>query len=135
MVKTCPIAKLFFWCETIGMFLRSYKRRKNGKWHEYFSVVENRRVTHGKTVQRTVLYLGEITASQERTWRKTLHVFDQDSGKHQQKCLFADHAVIAEGDVDSIQVKLSQMQLCRPRAFGDCWLACELWQKLGLDVY
>jgi hypothetical protein len=26
------------------MFLRSYKRKKNGKWHEYFSVVENRRV-------------------------------------------------------------------------------------------
>ena len=42
MVKTYPIAKLFLCCETIGMFLRTYKRRKNGKWHEYFSVVENR---------------------------------------------------------------------------------------------
>ena len=47
------------------MFLRSYKRKKNGKWHEYFSVVENRRVTADKTVQRTVLYLGEINSSQE----------------------------------------------------------------------
>ena len=59
------------------MFLRSYKRKKNGKWHEYFSVVENRRVANGKTVQRTVLYLGEITSSQENTWRKTLEVFDK----------------------------------------------------------
>ena len=117
------------------MFLRNYKRKKNGKWHEYFSVVENRRVTNGKTVQRTVLYLGEITVSQEDTWRKTLEVFDADSGKHQQKLLFADNAPIAECDVDSIKVKLSQMQLCRPRSFGDCWLGCELWQKLGLDEF
>ena len=117
------------------MFLRNYKRKKNGKWHEYFSVVENRRVTNGKTVQRTVLYLGEITVSQEDTWRKTLEVFDADSGKQQQKLLFADNAPIAECDVDSIKVKLSQMQLCRPRSFGDCWLGCELWQKLGLDEF
>ena len=86
------------------MFLRSYKRKKNGKWHEYFSAVENRRVTNGKTVQRTVLYLGEITSSQENTWRKTLEVFDADSGKHQQKLLFADNAAITECDVDSIRV-------------------------------
>ena len=117
------------------MFLRSYKRRKNGKWHEYFSVVENRRVINGKTVQRTVLYLGEITSSQEETWRKTLEVFDQDTGKTQQKLLFADDAAIADCDIDSIKVKLSQMQLCRPRSFGDCWLGCELWQKLGLDEF
>ena len=117
------------------MFLRSYKRRKNGKWHEYFSVVENRRVINGKTVQRTVLYLGEITSSQEDTWRKTLEVFDQDTGKTQQKLLFVDDATIAERDIDSIKVKLSQIQLCRPRSFGDCWLSCHLWQKLGLDEF
>jgi hypothetical protein len=117
------------------MFLRSYKRRKNGKWHEYFSVVENRRVANGKTVQRTVLYLGEITVSQEDTWRKTLEVFDADSGKRQQKLLFADEAEIAECHINSIKVKLSQMHLYRPRSFGDCWLGCELWHKLGLDEF
>jgi hypothetical protein len=117
------------------MFLRSYKRKKNGKWHEYFSVVENRRVANGTTVQRTVLYLGEINSSQETTWQKTLKVFDADSGKHEQKLLFADQAVVSESEVDSIKVKLSQMQLCRPRSFGNCWLACQLWQELGLDEF
>jgi len=117
------------------MFLRSYKRKKNGKWHEYFSVVENRRVANGATIQRTVLYLGEITSSQENAWQKTLKVFDADSGKHEQKLLFADQAVVPESEVDSIKVKLSQMQLCRPRSFGDCWLACRLWQELGLDEF
>lgn len=117
------------------MFLRSYKRKKNGKWHEYFSVVENRRVAADKTVQRTVLYLGEINSSQENRWRKTLEVFDEDTGRHEQKMLFADHATIFESDLDAIKVKLSHMQLCRPRAFGNCWLACRLWEELGLDEF
>ncbi len=117
------------------MFLRSYKRKKNGKWHEYFSVVENRRVAGGKTVQRTVLYLGEITGSQEDAWLKTLQIFDQDTGKTLTKSLFADYSEIANHDIDSIRVKLSQMQLCRPRTFGGCWLGSKLWQQLGLDEF
>jgi len=57
------------------MFLRSTNRRKDGKDHRYFSVVENRRVSSGKTVQRTVLYLGEINDRQQAAWRKTLEIF------------------------------------------------------------
>ena len=41
------------------------------------SVVENRRLTTGKTAQRQVLYLGEINDSQQAAWRKTLEVFDE----------------------------------------------------------
>jgi hypothetical protein len=60
------------------MFLRSTNRKKDGKSHRYFSVVENQRVTGDKTVQRTVLYLGEINDSQQSAWRKTLEVFDEE---------------------------------------------------------
>jgi hypothetical protein len=60
------------------MFLRSYRRKKNGKVHRYWSVVENRRIEGGKTAQRQVLYLGEINDSQEAVWRKTVRVFDED---------------------------------------------------------
>ncbi len=42
------------------MFLRYTNRKKDGKDHRYFSVVENRRLSSGKMAQRTVLYLGEI---------------------------------------------------------------------------
>ena len=28
-----------------------------------------------------------------------------------------------------------RIQLLHPRHFGDCWLATELWQQLGLDVF
>ena len=117
------------------MFLRSYKRKKNGKLHEYFSVVENRRLSGDKTVQRTVLYLGEINSSQESTWRKILEVFDEDSGECRQQILFAENVKIPESRIDSIQVKLSQMKLCRPRSFGNCRLACLLWKQLSLDEF
>src|SRR5271157_2801080 len=43
---------------TEAMFLRAKIRKKDGKQHRYFSVVENRRVGQNKTAQRTVLYLG-----------------------------------------------------------------------------
>ena len=48
------------------MFLRSKIRRKDGKEHRSWSVVENRRVSGGRVVQRHVLYLGEINSTQER---------------------------------------------------------------------
>jgi hypothetical protein len=47
------------------LFLRSTNRKKDGKDHRYFSLVENQRISATKTVQRTVLYLGEING---RRW-------------------------------------------------------------------
>ena len=46
------------------MFLRKTQRKKDGKTHWYWSVVENRRLDGGRVVQRHVLYLGEINSSQ-----------------------------------------------------------------------
>jgi hypothetical protein len=62
----------------LPMFLRSTERKKDGKTHRYFSVVENRRLPDSRTVQRTVLYLGEINDQQQAAWRKSLEVFDED---------------------------------------------------------
>ena len=59
------------------MFLRAKIRKKDGKLHRYFSVVENRRVGRRGTAQRTVLYLGEINDNQQESWRQTLEVFDE----------------------------------------------------------
>jgi hypothetical protein len=56
------------------MFLRGTIRKKNSKEHRYWSIVENKRVAGGKVRQRHVLYLGEINASQERAWRKSIEV-------------------------------------------------------------
>jgi len=102
------------------MFLRQNKRRKNGKAHRYFTVVENRRVSGGGTTQRQVLYLGEINDTQQQAWRRTLEVFDEDRDQYRELSLFPDDRPLPPEALDSISVKLDQMELRRPRAFGDC---------------
>src|SRR5260370_1663576 len=62
------------------MFLRRTERKKNGKTHSYWNVVENKRLDDGRVVQRHVLYLGEINSSQAAAWRKAIEVFDVDAG-------------------------------------------------------
>ena len=117
------------------MFLRSTQRKKNDRIHRYFSVVENRRLPGSRTVQRTVLYLGEINDQQQASWRKTLEVFDEDEQDYRTLSLFPDDREVPADVLDSIQVKLGGLELRRPRSFGACWLGCELWQQLGLDEF
>jgi transposase len=119
----------------LQMFLRSTNRKKDGKEHRYFSVVENRRIAGGKTAQRTVLYLGEINDQQQAAWRKTLDVFVEEEDRYTALSLFPEDREIPADALDSVQVKLSELELRRPRAFGHCWLACELWSQLGLDEF
>jgi Transposase DDE domain len=117
------------------MFLRSKKRRKDGKTHRYFSVVENRRVRSGRVVQRQVLFLGEINDSQQAAWRQTLEVFDEAEQRAATLSLFPEDREIPADALHGVQVKLGEMELRRPRAFGNYWLGCELWRQLGLEAF
>ena len=117
------------------MFLRCHRRRKNGKAHRYWSVVENRRVTTDKTVQRQVLYLGEINDSQQEAWRKTLEVFDEQRRQYRQMSLFPSDRPLPADALNAIAVDLGRMKLRRGRRFGDCWLGLMLWRELGLEEF
>lgn len=117
------------------MFLRSTNRKKDGKDHRYFSIVENQRISATKTVQRTVLYLGEINDQQQASWRKTLAVFDEDKREYTNLHLFPDDRPLPEDAIDGIQIRLGGLELRRPRPFGNCWLASELWHQLGLTEF
>ena len=117
------------------MFLRYTLKKKDDKIHRYYSVVENRRLPDSRTVQRTVLYLGEINDQQQTAWRKTLEVFDEDDQAYRTMSLFPEDREVPVDVLDSIQVKLSGLELRRPRTFGSCWLGCELWHELGLDEF
>ena len=83
------------------MFLRSTNRRKDGKDHRYFSIVENRRLPGGKTAQRTVLYLGEINDRQQAAWRKTLEVFDEAEQRFTSLSLFPDDREMPSDAIDT----------------------------------
>ena len=117
------------------MFLRKTERRKDGKTHLYWSVVESRRLDTGRVVQRHVLYLGEINSSQAEAWRKAIDVFDENAGRSRTLALFPeDRCTLAEGG-DVIRLRLSEMRLRRPRQWGACWLAGVLWRELRLDRF
>jgi transposase len=117
------------------MFLRCHRRKKDGKEHRYFSVEESRRLQSGKIVQRRVLYLGEVNDSQQAAWRKTLEVFDEQQQRTATLSLFPEDRPAPADAVNTIQVKLSEMQLRRARPYGNCWLGCELWRQLEMDRF
>lgn len=117
------------------MFLRSKSRFKNGKTHQYWSIVENRRLANGKSAQRHLLYLGEINGSQEAQWTKTISVFSGDDKKEKQIALFPENRPVPVLDCDVVQLRLSEMTLRRPRQWGACWLTLELWNQLLLDDF
>ena len=117
------------------MFLRYTTRKKNGKEHRYYSLVENRRVASGRVVQRHALYLGEINDSQEEAWRKTIEIFQEGQARPRTVALFPEERIGAVADADIVRIRLSQLSLHRPRQWGACWLAVQLWEQLGLDQF
>ena len=116
------------------MFLRHKIRRKDGKEHRTWSVVENRRVQSGRVVQRQVLYLGEINDSQRAAWSRAVEVFDE-GGRSKQIALFPEDRPAPVLDCDVVSIRLSAMRLRRPREWGACWLAMVLWDQLRLDDF
>src|SRR5690348_7814089 len=118
------------------MFLRCKVRRKDGKQHRYWSVVENTRTARGRVVQRHVLYLGEINDRQELAWRRSIEVLEEGATQPRTLSLFPeDRCAGVLADASIVHVKLSQLQLRRPRQWGACWLALVLWRELQLDQF
>src|SRR4051812_50125236 len=115
------------------MFLRRTQRKRDGKTHTYWNIVESKRLGDGRVLQRQVLYLGEINSSQAEAWRKAIEVFDEDAGRPRTLALFAAEPVEAVPADDSVvRVHLSELRLYRPRQWGACWLAGHLWRGVGV---
>jgi hypothetical protein len=114
------------------MFLRAYRRNKDGKPHTYYALVESVRTEAGPR-QHVVAYLGELNSAQERRWQRTV-VFYNRQGEAQELRLFPDdEAVPLPDDPDVVRIRLSSVGWTNPRRFGDVWLARWLWHYLGLD--
>ena len=118
------------------MYLRFARRIKDGKEHRYWSIVESKRCTGGKVVQRPVLYLGEINDDQREAWCRVIEALDVDDQKYRQLALFpADRGVPEHAKGYGVQVRLECMELHRPRQWGACWLAYQLYEQLELDRF
>jgi hypothetical protein len=117
------------------MYLRCKARHKDGKTHRYGSVVESARTRQGRIVQRHVLYLGEINDAQRAAWCKTIEVLETGSRSATQMAIFPEDRPAPELDCAVVQVRLDQLRLERPRQWGACWLALELWNWLQRDAF
>jgi transposase len=115
------------------MFLRSHRRVKDGKPHEYFSLVETVRTPSGPR-QRTLCYLGELNGSAQSRWLKTIEVFNEQ-GESRQLKLFPSEVAPPEDDEQVAQVLIDRVRLERTRRFGECFLGLELWRRLELDRF
>jgi hypothetical protein len=151
------------------MFLRTKTRKKNGKVHRYFSVVENQRVGGPgrggqRVVQRELLHLGELNDAQHAGWLRAIEAIcvdgpcgvGQKSGGEncpdsaaspmgeravaQQMMLFPDdrrvpQAAVSDSGCEAVSIRISGIELQRPRAWGGCFLALWLWDLLALDGF
>jgi len=115
------------------MFLRPHSRKKDGKDHTYWSLVETVRTADGPR-QKTLCYLGELNSSAEARWLTTVEVFNQQ-GEARQLKLFPSHVEPPLDDPQVARVLLNKVRLERTRQFGACFLGLELWKRLELDRF
>lgn len=116
------------------MFLKCSTRRKDGKIHRSWSIVESRRVGR-RVLQKHVLYLGEVNDRQRASWERAVSVIDETSGECRQLSLIPADRVISAAEVDALPIRLSALRLEHPRQWGGCWLADALWRELHLDSF
>ncbi len=113
------------------MFLRRCIRRKSGKRHTYWALVESFRTAKGSR-QRIVAYLGELKKSEKNGWAQLCRRLNQE--RRPQPSLFDPPHYDDLTDDQPVLVKLKNIRLQRLRDFGDVWLALGLWRLLGLDT-
>lgn len=113
------------------MFLKRLERRKNGKNHTYWALVESIRTGRGSR-HRVVAYLGELKKSERNGWAQLGRRLNGPA--RPQASLFDPPHYDDPDDDEPVLVKLKGVRLQRLRDFGDVWLALGLWRLLGLDV-
>ncbi len=116
------------------MFLKRCARKKNGKPHTYWQLVESYRTPRGPR-HRVVAYLGELDASEHRGWgRLALHLDGKAAVKAQQLMLFNTIDTHNNDPVPQyVEVDLKGVRVERTQDFGDVFLALTLWRMLGFD--
>jgi len=110
------------------MFIRPCYRRKNGKRHAYWALVESYRTARGPR-QRTVAYVGQLDAG-SRLGVKRAAEGDGRSGETQLQ-LWEDDTPAPEW----VEVNTSAVRVENQREFGGPWLALRLIERLKRDAF
>lgn len=113
------------------MFLKRLQRRKSGKKHTYWALIESIRTARGSR-HRVVAYLGELKKSERNGWAQLCRRLNKE--QRPQPSLFDPPHYDDPTDDEPVLVKLKGIRLQRLRDFGDVWLALGRWRLLGLDT-
>lgn len=105
------------------MYLRKIHRKKDGKDHAYWALVESYRTVKGPR-QRIVAYLGEMDAAGRLGIKNAAEGTSQN-----QKALFEDQ------EPEWVEVNVRGVRTENVRDFGDIWLALQLMHRLGLQTF
>jgi len=105
------------------MYLRKLTRKKDGKAHSYWALVESYRTERGPR-QRTVAYLGEA----DKAERLGIQQIATGNPPHQADIFDAIEPSWVEVDARRVRTE-------RPREFGGVWLGLELLRRLGLSDF
>ena len=106
------------------MFIRPCYRRKNGKRHAYWALMESYRTERGPR-QRVVAYLGQLDEPDREGVKRTA---EGKCGARQKR--FFDHVRPSWVEVDVKRVRVENR-----RDFGGPWLGLQLVEQLGLKEF
>lgn len=118
-----------------------FRRKKNGKTHAYWALVESHRTPRGSR-QRVVSYLGELQESEKSGWAQLSERLNGQGNAsatrtEKQLLLFEPPECVDEAESffgsKGALVDLKGVRLDRPRDFGVVWMAWGLWRLLELD--
>ena len=116
----------------VWMFLKRCSRRKCGKEHVYWQLVESLRTARGPR-HRVVAYLGELASGERRGWARLGRTLDgKPVSKLRQLTLF-EGPDEGEAVPEEVEVSLHGVRVARTRDFGEVFLAYSLWRILELD--
>lgn len=110
------------------MFIRQCYRRKDGKRHAYWALVESYRTQRGPR-QRVVAWLGQMDEAGRLGVEDV--ATERANPTHHQQRLFDNGEVSPRW----IEVDASAVRVENSRQFGGPWLALELIDKLGLAEF
>ena len=109
------------------MFIRPCYRRKDGRRHAYWALVESYRTDRGPR-QRVVAYLGQLKEAERRGVKHAAE--GKKKTPYQQLQLFDDDA---KPEPEWVEVDTANVRVENQVEFGGPWLARELMRRLQLD--
>jgi transposase len=106
------------------MFLRRINKKKSGKDHYYWALVESYRTEKGAR-QRVICYLGDCDKAMARSVQHTLD-----------HCDSYQLDFISPGELPTfVEIDPRKIRTERQREFGGVWLGLQLYETLGFDQF